>query len=338
MSAAANPSSRVFRGLAVAIGLCGIIASSAARAEPVPPAARTSLGWTRLPGAEVCTSARDLALDVEARLGHATFVAPSGAELQVEGHVEVARAPSAFRATVRMVDREGMTLGTRELETGDPTCRDLADPLGLAVALMIDPEAASVDAPAAAPALRSPAAAPFVDAPRLDEPGGVEPKPEAPHPWRFQVDGGVTSAVGLLPRAAVGGRLRLLLDPVGFPGVQIAGAHFPEVAGAALYEVSYAGLGLCPLTPDLEVLRLVACAGVSVGAFRATATLGGRTDPFAQPFGSAGVVRRIVGPVVGTLDAALLVPINPHVYAYGPGFHMSPVAGTLDLGLGIEVP
>lgn len=329
--------------MSLAMSLAVSLATSVVGAQTSPQAttasARTSsLGWTRLPGAESCVSARDLALDVEARLGRAAFIAPAAADLTLEGRVEPATAPSAFRATIRLLDQSGALLGTRELETSDPTCRDLADPVALAVALMIDPDAATEAAPPPPAPKAAPAAAPWVGAPRLDEPRGAEPTPRAPPPWRFQVDGGAASVVGMLPRPAVGFRLRTLLDPEGFPAIAMSGTYFPAVAGGGTYELVYGALAVCPWTPDFEVVRLTTCAALAVGVIEASGGLGSRVDPAVHPAVTAGVSRRLLGPVVGTVDAGLAVPLSRRTYHYGEAFTISPVAGTLDLGVGVEVP
>src|SRR5205085_2531060 len=105
------------------------------------PAERTSsLAWVRAEGADGCIGGRDLADAVERILGRRVFVSASAAEVAVEGHVD--RAASGWKATLRISGDHGAVLGSRELESHTPDCREMDRALAFVIAVMIDPDAA----------------------------------------------------------------------------------------------------------------------------------------------------------------------------------------------------
>ena len=112
--------------------------ASAASAQATPPT--SSLSWVRLPGAESCLSTHQLAASVEKRLGHRAFVSASQAELSLEGRIERS-APDRWSATLIVSDRNGRTLGKRELHARGDSCAAIDRSLVLVVAIAIDPGA-----------------------------------------------------------------------------------------------------------------------------------------------------------------------------------------------------
>lgn len=125
-------------GLAV-LALASALPATAAAA---PSDLAASLSWVRSPGAESCIDAAELALAVEADLGRSIFVTPSQARLFVEGLVEPSGA--GYRATVRVMSRDGELRGTRVLQSSSSSCRSLDEDLATVLGLLIDPEARPV--------------------------------------------------------------------------------------------------------------------------------------------------------------------------------------------------
>src|SRR5580692_3933573 len=135
---------------AAALGLAAALAApgTARAADPGPRS--SSLSWVRLAGAEACVGLRDVARAVEKRLGRPVFVAPTRADVAVEGRIERARPSGGWRAVITVSDERGAVRGTRELRTDAADCRALDDSIALALALMIDPDASLSAQPASA--------------------------------------------------------------------------------------------------------------------------------------------------------------------------------------------
>src|SRR5579871_2651613 len=167
---------RPHRPLALAALAAVALGVGQAEAEAPP----SSLGWVRLPGAESCIATRDLARDVEQRLGKAVFVSPAQAEVIVEGRIEaVTGGEAAFRARLTLTNAQGAVLGTRDLDVpAGSTCRSIDDQLSLVIALLIDPDAilAPRGAPSPPPVPPVPPAQPKV----APVPAPAPPTPPAP--------------------------------------------------------------------------------------------------------------------------------------------------------------
>jgi hypothetical protein len=142
-------------------------AASAASPAAASPAAATApdtgtyaLAWVRDDGAESCPPGREFAADVTQRLGRSPFDpdAPRSIEIRVE------RTATGFRSRVHVRGNDGSTLGRRMLTNDEPTCAPLFSATALAVALLIDPDAA----------LREPAGTPVAE---FTEPSPPPPKP-----------------------------------------------------------------------------------------------------------------------------------------------------------------
>jgi hypothetical protein len=121
------------RTLTLSIALLPILA--AVRADPGD---RLRLSWVRDEGAESCAVEEDMARGVRARLGHDPF--DSGAERTVEGLVR--RAGERWIVRLQVRDRAGRVLGTRQIESNAPDCTSIESAAALAIALVIDPQAA----------------------------------------------------------------------------------------------------------------------------------------------------------------------------------------------------
>lgn len=203
------------------LAVIGAIAFGGAAALAAEPPRTSSLGWARLPGAEACVGAPELARAVERQLGRAVFISPAQAEVLVEGRVEPGEPGAAFRfrAHIALTDSRGAVLGTRDLATQSASCRALDEELALVIALLIDP-AAALGPPRRPPPPPLPLAAPSCPP--------VPPSPPASPPprerWRVGLAVGGAVAAGLLPGAGVGLVLRGEIVPPWFVPIQLGGA------------------------------------------------------------------------------------------------------------------
>jgi hypothetical protein len=109
--------------------------------QPRARAEEASLSWVRLPGAEDCVSAPELAAMVEQRIGRSVLQAPSRAEISIEGRV-ARDGESGWLAVIDVADRRGALLGRRELRLRDEPCSALDRPASLIISVLIDRDAA----------------------------------------------------------------------------------------------------------------------------------------------------------------------------------------------------
>jgi hypothetical protein len=204
--------------------------------------ATSSLSWTRLPGAESCIGAGELARRVEQRLGRAALVAPSQADRSVEAHVEPRRG-GGWQASLALADRSGAILRERALETRETSCRALDQALVLVVALLVDPEGAPRPPP--------PEPAPRVVIREVVRTVRVR------EPWSMAAAGGASVEAGVLPEPALAASLALAVDPPGLPVAELAGFASLEgeedaaLAGrGAALRVFGASAAVCPRLLD----------------------------------------------------------------------------------------
>jgi hypothetical protein len=337
---------------------------AAGRAHAGDPAPRTSsLGWVRLKGAETCAAPRAVAEAVEKRLGRAVFVAPSRADVTVEGRIERAGPSGGWRATITLSDEHGAVLGTRELTSDAADCRALDAPITLALALMIDPDAALAPPPSPPPAPAPPAPAPPAPLPLLPPPPLPAAIPAAPAPaaplrsWRAGVQIGFAGSLGLLPHPAPGLTLRLHVVPPRGPAFEIgASAWLEGNAGAsgaggayATFDLAYGSLAVCPLAATVARTSFFACAGAQAGSLRGQGV--SFDTPYAQEqlvldvTAEAHVRRALAGPFFAAAGLGFVVPIvrRPFQWEDAAGtrhdlFRLSPVAGTAEVALGLAFP
>jgi hypothetical protein len=222
-------------GYAVVALLLG--SGALAHAEPSSPAQSVALSFIRLPGAEQCSSLKQVAARVDVLLSRAAFVPPGAAQLFIEASIRPAQ-PQGWHVWIVLADDTGATLGTRELLVDKPDCTAATDAASLAIALMIDPEAAAQPGAAAVEALpevSKPATAPLPEPtppPRhVSRPhrSSVVVKPKATRePWLARLSAGGAAEAGRLPGIALGatGAVRLS-SPGGRFAVDVAGTYLP---------------------------------------------------------------------------------------------------------------
>ncbi len=256
----------------IALVLCGAAWAAPREASAQAPAEgkTATLGWARLEGADGCIGTQELAQAVEKLLGRAVFVPASVAELAIEGRVEK-RADGSFRAVLSVSNPKGESLGTREL-SAETSCANLSEPAALAVALMIDPDAA----------LGGPPPKPKEDPKPPDPPVRTvyvpvavpvkEPPPPPPPTWSGDVALGFAMGFGWLPSVNPGAYGAASLEPPGFVPLEGALTFFapmeadvPEGAAVSFYSLQGAGY-LCPLGYAGSIGGVRACGGL-VGGF-----------------------------------------------------------------------
>ncbi len=296
-----------------------------------PPPRTSSLSWVRLAGADACVSTQDLARGVETRLGRAVFVSAAQADLSVEGRIEPAHGKPGWRALLVLRDAKGAQLGTRELARDEGSCDSMREPLVLVVALMIDPDAA-MDPPKPAPAPLPPEPKTIV----VEKPVPVYVNvpvevPRAPDPpaWHFDAGASLATSVGLFGNPGLGGHVSGLLEPPGFIPLEGYGALWvdPTSEGGPTFSLAYVGAGLCPLRYREGILAAYGCASGQLGYLR-TAT-SSAAQVYAAGAAEGRVSVKLLGPFAARAGLSLVVPVVRM---------SSPVAATLDAGLGVMIP
>lgn len=293
--------------LALALGLA--LGVGSARAEPTRTA-RVFLDYTRDDGARTCLSTSELVRAVETRLGRSVFVDAAQADLIAE--VRARRAGGRFVVDVGMFDRGHAALGERQLSTSASHCSALDDSLALVLSLAADappPEAVSV--PEQAPA--SSAAPPFVPTSIA-----IPATTHAPRRGiRLEPSLGIGLLFGPVPGAAAGLELGLTLHPGAFWPISLRAAGWgPRSHGAggergARFSARSLELGVCPWQSSLGDVSLRACVLQWFG--RITARGFGfdedqRSEHWAVALGGGATVGHWLGPVLVSVDGALLVP------------------------------
>lgn len=309
-----------------------------------------SLSWVRLPGAEACISGKELSRAVEARLHHPALGAPSETDVAIEGYIGPG-AEAGFHAIVTLTDAHGVVVGKRELDGGTAECRDIDEALALAIALMIDPDAAFA-------ASAKPAAHPPAPKPAKPPPG----KPPPPPPYRGGLVVGAVAGFGLLPHTAFGLWVGGFVEPPGLFPLEI-GAHLwldqlDQVASMGqdvqvAFSRTTVGVSACPLDAHIGAFRFSACAGMEAGTLTGTGAVndGAKRERSAivdvAVRGHAQV--RIVNHVAVRITPALAVPLVRDSFDYLPdngnldpkpeqGYRLPAVGGEVGAGLVVELP
>ncbi len=337
------------RSAACAAGALATLAWSLPTRAASPTPRTSSLSWVRLAGADACVSTQDLARDVETRLGRSVFVSAAQADLSVEGRIEPAPGTHGWHAVLVLRDAKGSTLGTRELARDAASCDAMRAPLALAVALMIDPDAAPPSSSSPAFAAPTPAPPPqtIVVEKQVPVPVYVPVPRDAPAEptWHIDVGASLAASVGLLPHLEPGVAGSALLEPPWFLPVEAYGALWLDSTadGGPTFSLAYVGGGLCPLHYEDALLRVFGCASGQLGYMKAT-------SPDSAQVHVAGVLEgrgslRLFGPIAARAGASLLVPIVRPSFDYTDAdthqpaaFRMSAVAATVDAGFGLVMP
>lgn len=296
-----------------------------------------ALHWVRLPGTERCIAGDALARVVESKLRRSVFPAARDATVLIEGHVR--KTEQGYAAELHMRDQRDKALGSRELVSQDESCKDLSDTLGVVLAVMIDPDAAT--RPARPP-------------PTEKEPSEVAPTRSGGDENRMLAFGRAVFAITKEALFGFGTAYERALGDAGGLRVEVAlfadnRRPFTDVAmdAAVLVRVTYAGVAYCPLWLDFTRTRLSGCAGLELGAMRGhDSSFPVITRDRQGLWASGSASLRLAIPIVGALEAhvaAGLLGVFGHrfVVAERNGDkarilpqHDVPLGAQLDLGLG----
>ncbi len=335
-----------------------LLASSAGAAAP----ATSSLSWSRRGEAQSCIGTRELAQTVEQLVGRTVFVSAARAEVSIEGVVE-RRGQNGWQADITVADERGRALGQRQLRSDEPSCRSLDEPLALAIALMIDPDAAHSPAPhvprpaeASAPEIIVEERLVFV-APKMAESnpeGGADSASGDDDPWVLGVRAGPAVGVGVLPRVAFGATAAVLVEPPWLIGIEAsAAAYLPQTATLDAahgdFSLAYAAVAACPWRPRWSQLSLWVCAEIQLGRLWAD----GSDDDgdwqqhqfLANVSPRARVSYRLLGPLELGVGVGAVIPLVRDSFRVRSGdseerelFRLSPVAAQTDISLGVQFP
>jgi|GEM_PF-6359220 len=260
-----------------ALALCDPALAHADESPPVEPPPSYAFAWVRAEGAEECPTARVVVTEVERRLGRPVFSATADRSFEVE----VTRFGKTYRSDVYVRDVAGHIIGHRSLQSDEPGCSALVNATALAIALVIDPEAAAhepppstgvaaFEPPVATPPPPTPPAPPPTPPPA---PAAVEqPAPARPPPTPLTASLRAHLTFGLAGATSPGFELSFSARPSKSWGVAIAGSY--TLSQTASRGIGSLDLGLTRasalLTFDAassERVRLVLAAGPSLGAF-----------------------------------------------------------------------
>ncbi len=166
----------------------------------------TKLVYSRGAGAEACPEEAALRADVGARLGHDPFVDPADRTLTAR----IVKEGVLLRGSIELRDAAGAITGTRTLESKQLDCKELSAAMSLAIALALDPIAATTPKPSAAPS-PSPSPSPSPTPSPSPSPSPTPaptpsptPSPPPPPPSSLNASIGVLGAGGFAPRSNVG--------------------------------------------------------------------------------------------------------------------------------------
>jgi hypothetical protein len=325
---------RVFIAMAGAIAL--LAGPSVAQAAPRKhDLGGVHLSWVRSPTATACPDASQIEADVTRRLGASPFTGPTRSSIEAI----VSRGDNGWRAEIEMRGIDGSSEGSRTVTSDAPTCASLSSAAGLAIALMIDPDALL---------------APPVEAP----PPPIEPPPEpvsAPPPivsaalHRGSIALTGLAAAHILPRAAPG--LQLTGDVFVAPQTLVTlGAAFLSEERASQGDVrfglTFATLGLCYQPLATKSWEIAACAALMAGALH-VAVSSPIPDEVGQRVyagGEAGArVAWLPSPAFEMrLQADLVLPFDRHTFAIASNDGVSSVfrqpsfGGVLSIGAGLR--
>lgn len=339
------------------LGLASAALLAATSAFAQAPRETYALSWVRAEGTEECPPARELIAEVERRLGREVFDARASRAYEVE----VTRFGKVYRSDVFVRGENGEALGHRTLQSDEPGCRALLDATALAIALSIDPEAASRPPKImAAPEPAAPPPAPVVVAapPALPPPSACPVAPACPQPKpmaratpvSFALRGQV--ALGLVPAPTPGVELRFAAEPWGDFGFAL-GAAYTAPQNAAR-ELGSLDVGLTRATllgtyraASSERFRLTLGSGPALGAFHvAVREPAPVTNPgdfvFAAWALAANMEVFVTNQVFIGLGADGLVPLRRQeflVFGQEQAVWREPwLGGALSLGVGITFP
>ena len=327
-----------------------VVFPAVVRADPGAPEP-VRLVWIRGPGADRCVDEATLADRVSARLGRPSF--SDTAPRRIEGIVQ--RDAERWVAHLYARDAGGKLAGVRNLTSDGVDCTGLDAAVMLAIALVLDPEAAlRPPARATAPAPPPPPPAPpdFPPPPPSCPVATPCPPviPPAPVVARepFTVTGRAVLAGGLLPTTAGGVAVAHL--PV-YRALHVsAGALFlPEVrtsTGNFGFGITAPWLGACAAPWRGSRFAVSFCEDLLLGAIHAVDYALVPTTPGDRFWGGAATEvdlrARLIGPLALEIGGQLLFPLTRQEFTVegqtGTVFQEWVATGIGFVGVGASIP
>jgi hypothetical protein len=310
-------------------------ASSSRAADGVPPAvARVQLEYRREASAATCISPEQLRSGVEARLDRSVFAAAAQAELRAR--VLARRSAGRYVIEIALFDREGHSLGARQLTTSAPHCSSLDDSVTLVLSLAVDVARPPIGDDAlerelVPPARGAPAPAPASPpAESLGTPLAIPATTPAPRRGlRLEPTLGVALITGLLARPAYGLELGVTLRanafwPVSLRGTGWAGQRHELEGGVrgATFSVQTLEVGVCPWTAELGGSSVSLCALEWLGLGRARGfgfDESERSAAWLVQFGLGATFSHPLGPLFVSASGSALVPAIRRRYYFTEG-------------------
>lgn len=335
-----------------ALALCLVAGPVMSRAK-AEPSRGPALNWVRLPGAESCITASELAQRVEARLERTVFVLAQEAELAFDGYVQP-RPEGGFAAHLAVTNAAGEILGARDIESAQASCRALDDALVLIAALTLFPDdfgfasgGIPLDADTNArlhalfgdePSELDPAELPPTAAaePRVEPPAAAKPAEPIAQPEReppqppglVAVEVSPVLAIGVLPGAAVGVSAELTLRLSELWPVRAGFSHFFErdaraerlSSGTGYFERNELLLVACPVSSE-HAFAFEVCAGAVFGVMSVSSdgfADGGvkASDLVFDLAGLAGARLRFFDRLLARASVTASLPLVQHTYEY----------------------
>jgi hypothetical protein len=262
---------------ALRVAIVGVFAFSAGRVEAAPGDA-TRLEYARSAQAAACPDRNALSAQVSKRLGYDPFFHAARQTISVE----IVTVDGALRAQMRLLDENGIIVGSRELHEQAGLCDELVASLALAISIALDPSAALGGAPKPARKVQSSPPESSEAAESASEPAEQEPPPKPQQsraeeraiskgnvdPLRPAIRATVFADVGTAPSLAFGYRLGFDLGRSTFR----FGAEFVQQLPASkdLAETGQARVSLLggTVVPCFVRAILAGCAVVTLGALQ----------------------------------------------------------------------
>jgi hypothetical protein len=334
-------------GLAAIAPIVILVATRQRASADEPSTAR--LSWVRAPGAETCIDRDTLAHDVSTRLGRDAF--GGSPSRSIEGIIT--RDGAKWIAKLYVRDLAGAAIGDREIASDAADCQALGSAVTLAIALVIDPEAALGPPPSASTSTSAPVtsitSASLTAIPAASVPSVIIERSESPiapvHPVIVEARFGVTA--GLVPKVA----------PVALLGFEGTTTIHPRVLammvpgtrtddGSVGFGLTAANVGACANLAADDSVSVSACLGAMVGVIHSyvyslsPVTPGDRAWVGATS-GLDGTLR-VAGPLRLLFGVEAAWPITRHRFlAEGraePLFRQPFVTILGTLGLGLAFP
>ncbi len=255
------------RHTSVVVARLALFATTVAGSASANPSAR--LVYSRAQGATSCPDEAALREAVARRFGYDPFF--PWAERTVM--VQIQREPGRFVAHLQILDKDGVTQGTRQLSSGQEECGEIFDATALAVSIALDAVAKSepASAPESSPEVEPVSEVRTVESearpapPATQTPAAVRdraPPPPPPRPFFAGADG--LLSFGTAPSTAAGGSV--------FVGLRLP--SFSSALEMRLDAPASTTLRAGSITSWLYAGSLVPCAHYRFGSLCAVGMLG----------------------------------------------------------------